>query len=90
MGSPFFLNKAKKKADKLSEKTDKRYRVFFLKNRYQVLTRSDIQSRKHSKEWGWHVNSTNMQPHAFYDTKQVSISNYPVFKEKGGTQTCHT
>lgn len=67
-GSPFFLNRAIKKAKSLSKSTGKRYRVFFLKNRYQVLTRDDIQRKKHAGEWGWHVNSTNMQPMCFYDS----------------------
>jgi len=77
-GSPVFLNKAIRRAKKLNAKTGKRYRVFFIKNRYEALTREDIQRRKHSKEWGWHVNSTNMQPHCFFDT------NHPSFGGAGG------
>jgi len=67
-GSPFMLNRAKRKADKLHARTGRRYRVFFLENQYQPLTRSDIQARKHDGRWAWHVNSTGMEPHAFYDT----------------------
>lgn len=62
-------NKAIKKAKDFHAKTGKRYRVFFLKNKYQVITRDDIQMRKHAKEYGWHVNSTNMQPLCFFDTQ---------------------
>lgn len=67
-------NKAIEKAKKLHLASSdnlynrKRYRVFFLKNKYQVITRDDIQMRKHAKEYGWHVNSTNMQSLCFYDT----------------------
>jgi len=65
-------NRAIKKAKAMNLKTGKRYRVFFLKNRYQVITRDDIQMRKHAKEYGWHVNSTNMQPMCFFDTRPVT------------------
>ena len=51
----------------------KRYRVFFLKNRYQVITRDDIQMRKHAKEYNWDVNSTNMQPFCFFDTNTSNV-----------------
>jgi hypothetical protein len=67
-GSEFFLGRAIRKANKLHAQDGKRYRVFFLQNKYQVLSRYDIQFRKHNKKFGWHVNSTNMQPHCFYDT----------------------
>jgi hypothetical protein len=73
-GSDFFLNRAIKQARKLHLTSSnnphyrKRYRVFFLKNRYRVISRDNIQMRKHSKEYGWHVNSTNMQPLCFFDT----------------------
>ncbi|HBL73834.1 MAG: hypothetical protein A2W90_14615 [Bacteroidetes bacterium GWF2_42_66] len=83
-GNPIFLKSAIRKADKLSKKTGKRYRVFFLKNRYEALTREDIQRRKHSGEWGWHVNSSNLEPHSFYDTESVSITNHPSFGGAGG------
>jgi hypothetical protein len=61
-------NRAIKQAKKLNLKDGKRYRVFFIKNKYQVLSRQDIQNAKHRREWGWHVNSTNMQPLCFFDT----------------------
>lgn len=76
-GSDLFLNRAIKKAKELhlsssdNQHRRKRYRVFFLKNRYQVICRDDIQSRKHKKEYGWHVNSTNMQPLCFFDTDNL-------------------
>lgn len=61
-------DRAIKKAKKQHAQDGKRYRVFFLKNEYQVFSRQDIQDAKHRKEWGWHVNSTNMQPLCFFDT----------------------
>lgn len=70
-GSPVFLNKAIRQAKKMKAKTGKRYRVFFLKNRYEVLTRSDIQQRKHAGEYGWHVNSSSMEPFCFFDTDSI-------------------
>ncbi|MEN6423287.1 MAG: hypothetical protein ABFD76_15210 [Smithella sp.] len=76
-GSPYFLNRAIRKAKKLhfdssdSHSKRKRYRVFFLKNRYEALTREDIQRKKHAKEWGWHVNSTSMDRHCFFDTDSL-------------------
>jgi hypothetical protein len=82
-GSPYFRNRAIRKAKKLhlgsgdSPKNRKRYRVFFLKNRYEVMTREDIQRRKHQKEWGWHVNSTSMDRFCFFDTDNISsTANY--------------
>lgn len=69
------LARATKKAKKLHTKTGKHYRVFFLQNRYQVITRSDIQHRKHAKEWARHVNSTNMQPLCFFDTNPKIKTN---------------
>jgi hypothetical protein len=65
------LRKATKKARKLHRKTGKRYRVFFLANKYQVITRNDIQHRKHAKDWARHVNSTNLQPLCFFDTNSI-------------------
>jgi hypothetical protein len=61
-------NKAIKKAKALHIKTGKHYRVYFLKNEYQALTRQDLQLRKHTGEFGWQVNSTSMKPFCFYDT----------------------
>lgn len=71
-------NRAIRKAKQLHAKSGKRYRVFFLQNRYEVMTREDIQRKKHAKQWGWHVNSTNMHPHCFFDTAnpQSSILNH--------------
>lgn len=62
-------NRAIKKALQKHRCDGKRYRVFFLQNRYQVLTRQDIQRKKHSGDWGRHVNSTNMDPMKFFDTE---------------------
>jgi len=68
-------NRAIKKAKRIHRKTGKRYRVFFLQNRYQVITRSDIQQKKHAKDWGRHVNSTNMQRLCFFDTNPKTQEN---------------
>lgn len=67
-GRPGAFKRAVKRAKKLHARTGRRYRVFFIGNRYQVLTRQDIQQRKHQKLWGWHVNSTNIDNLKFYDT----------------------
>jgi len=64
-------NRAIKKALRRHRKTGKRYRVFFIQNRYQVMTRRDIQRKKHSGEWGTHVNSTNIDPMKFFDTENL-------------------
>lgn len=64
-------DRAIKKAKKQHAEDGKRYRVFFLKNKYQALTRDDIQMRKHAGEYGWNVNSTNMQPFCFFDTASI-------------------
>jgi hypothetical protein len=70
-GRPGALKKAIRKAKRKHKQTGRRYRVFFLENKYQVLTRSDIQRRKHQKVFGWHVNSTNMDAHKFFDTNNL-------------------
>lgn len=64
-------NRAIKRAKKKHKKTGKRYRVFFLQNRYQVITRTDIQRRKHANAWQRHVNSTNLQRLCFFDTNSL-------------------
>jgi len=71
-------NRAIKKAKKQHAEDGKRYRVFFLKNEYQILTRQDLQLRKHTGEFGRQVNSTKMQPFCFYDTNTNII--YPHLK----------
>lgn len=45
---PSALKRAKKKADRLHKKTGHRYRVFFILQRYRVMTRNDIRDRKKS------------------------------------------
>ena len=67
-GNPHKQRRAIRVAKKKHEQDGKRYRVFFLGNRYQALTRDDIQRRKHEHAWGWHVNSTSLGPYCFYDT----------------------
>ena len=67
-GSNIKKAKAIKKADQLHKETGKQYRVFFLAMRYRVLTRDDIQSYKHDKVFARHINSTNIDHLAFYNT----------------------
>lgn len=75
-GSKLFLNSAIARAKRLHASNGKRYRVFFIENKYQALTRIDIQLRKHSGKWGWHVNSTSMQPYCFYDTTNTGVPKF--------------
>lgn len=70
-GNTWKLKSACRKARKKHKKTGKHYRVYFLQNRYRVLTRDDLQKAKHQKKFGWHVNSSNMEPLAFYDTSKI-------------------
>lgn len=72
-GSPAKLEKAKKKADRLSLAKGKRYRVFFLKGRYRVMTRLDVQRKKHSGEWNQGVNMTKLENMQFYDSNPENI-----------------
>jgi hypothetical protein len=67
-GRPGALKKAIKRADRLCRKKRKRYRVFFIENKYQALSRQQIQMKKHSGEWNPNVNVTKMEPVCFYDT----------------------
>lgn len=67
-GRPAALEREIRRAQKLHRKTGKHYRVYFLQNRYQSITRQDIQDRKHAGTWGWHVNSTRLAPMCFYST----------------------
>lgn len=71
-------DRAIKKAKKLHAENGKHYRVYFLKNKYQALTRQDLQNRKHAGEFGWQVNSTKMKPFCFYDTATDIV--YPHLK----------
>lgn len=73
-------NRAIKKAKKLHAETGKHYRVYFLKNEYQVLTRQDLKLKQHTGEFGWHTNSSRMHPFCFYDTN--FSSPFPVVKSK--------
>jgi len=73
-GNPMKQKRAIRKAKKLHRKNGKRYRVFFVENRYQVMNREDIQKRKHLKNWGWHVNSTAMDKYCFFDTNNLTTT----------------
>lgn len=67
-GRPAALRKAIRKAKKLCRKRKKRFRVYFLDQKYQALSRNQIQLKKHSGQWNRNVNVTNMEPLCFYDT----------------------
>lgn len=67
-GRPRALQRAIKRADKLCKLNGKRYRVYFVEGKYQALSRQQIQRKKHSGEWGRHVNVTRLEPLCFYDT----------------------
>lgn len=67
-GRPGALRSVMKRADRLCRKNKKRYRVFFMSNKYQCFSRADVQSKKHKKEWSRNVNVTKMEPMCFYDT----------------------
>lgn len=77
-GSPAKLRKAIRKAKRLAKKSNKRYRVFFVGRRYRVMTRQDIQRQKHFGNWNRHVNSTNMQPHCYFDS-ETNIAAKPKY-----------
>jgi hypothetical protein len=68
-GSPEKLKKAVGKAENLHKTQKKRYRVFFLSGRYQVLTRTDVQRKKNAGEWKRRVNMTRLEPLEYYDTE---------------------
>jgi hypothetical protein len=67
-GNRFYKASAIRRAKRLHRQTGKRYRVFFLNYNYHVYNRLDIQRAKHEGRWGWHVNSTSMDPLCFFDT----------------------
>lgn len=75
-GRPAALEREIRRAQKLHRKTGKQYRVYFLQNRYQAITRQDIQNRKHNGQWGWHVNSTRLAPMCFYSTLTDPTLNF--------------
>lgn len=68
MGNRFFFALAKKRAVKKHKKTGKHFTVYFLNGRYRVMTRSDMQRKKHDGSFAWHVNATNMKRFSFYST----------------------
>lgn len=67
-GRPAALKKAIRRADKLCRKNRKRYRVLFLEQKYQAISRPEVQQKKHRGEWGRNVNVTKLDPLCFYDT----------------------
>jgi hypothetical protein len=67
-GRPAALKREIERANALCLKNKKRYRVFFLNGRYTSMTRTQVQWKKHTGDWGRHVNMTKMEPMEFYDT----------------------
>ena len=65
---PAALRRAIRRAKRLQRKHKKRYRVYFLQNKYQCLTRDQIKRKKRAGEFVSTMNVTKMQPLAFYDT----------------------
>ena len=72
--TPKKLQKAIDRANKLHEKTGKRYRVFFLEMRYRALCREDIKERKQNGFFVYRANSTNLDGYKYYDTIDGKIS----------------
>lgn len=68
------INKAKRRHRKsnIDPKKRKRYRVFFIGQKYRVYNRDDIQKAKHRKKFGWHVNCSNMQAFCEFDTNNIT------------------
>lgn len=83
-GRPSALLKAIAKAKKRHLKTGKHYKVYFLENNYQVLTRLDIQRQKHDGVFHRHINATKLHPIAFFDTMEgfVSLFSYDLLRTK--------
>lgn len=68
-GSPLMLRRAQKKADRMSRKQNRRFRVYFIGGRYRVMTRLDVKAKKHAGDWNPNVNVTKLIPMQFYDTQ---------------------
>jgi hypothetical protein len=75
-GRPAALLKAIAKAKHLHKKAGKHYKVYFLENRYQVLTRNDIQYRKFNGEFLDFMNVTKMSAISFFDTQSGLVSGF--------------
>jgi len=73
---PAALRKAIKQARRLNLKTRKRFKVYFLQHKYQVLTRQDIQQRKKQGVFFDHMNCTKMEPLSFFDTMDGKPSDF--------------
>jgi len=75
-GRPAALLKAIAMAIKTHQKTGKHYKVYFLENRYQALTRNDIQYRKFSGEFLDYMNVSKMRSISFFDTQTGFVSDF--------------
>lgn len=65
---PRKLKRAIRRAKRLQRKHNKRYRVYFLQNRYQCLTRQQIKKKIRSGEFQHNINVTKMSNLCFHDT----------------------
>lgn len=72
-GRPAALERAKRRALKLSKKENKRYRIYFLGMRYRVLHRDDIRAYKRIGFFNRHINVTNTEALVFFDTANPDI-----------------
>ena len=75
-GRPAALLKAIAKARKAHLKNDKHYKVYFLENRFQVLSRMDIQWNKFNGEYLDYMNVTKMSAISFFDTQTGFVSHF--------------
>jgi len=73
---PAALRRAIRQCKFKYQETGKRHKVYFLQNKYQVLTRDDIQRNKHKKVFADYVNCTKMEPMAFFDTATMKPSDF--------------
>jgi len=72
-GRPGALRRAKKRAVKYHFKHGKRYRVFFISNRFKAMSRDDLMQLKHTNK-NWNISSTAMNQFAFFDTNNISTT----------------
>lgn len=75
-GRPAALKRAIRKAKRYNRKYKRRYKVYFLQHKYQVLTRIDIQVKKHEGVFVRYINATKMEPLAFFDTETNEPSDF--------------
>lgn len=75
-GRPKALKRSICRAKKMHRKNKKRYKVYFLQHKYQVLTRMDIQRKKKDGTFLSYINRTKMKPFEFFDTETMMMSEF--------------